>query len=61
MATVKVRNISGRDLVVPLPNGGYAVVKANYQHEFDAEHAKSLVQQTDVWERVAPAKTDKDE
>ena len=62
MATTKIRNVSGRDLQVPLPRGGYAVVPANHQHEFEAEHARSLLAQQDVWAKVeSPAKKDKDE
>ena len=60
MASVKVRNISGVDLVVPTPDGGRVVVEANHQAEFDADHAKSLLAQSDVWEKVAPSKSDKD-
>lgn len=61
MATTKLRNVSGRNLQVVLPNGGYVVVEANHQHEFDAEHAKRLAQQSDVWQRVESPKKDKDE
>lgn len=52
MATTKIRNISGNDLVVPTDDGDFIEVPANHQGEFDADHAKALLQQTDVWERV---------
>ena len=60
MATQKIRNISGVDLVVPLPDGGRVVVEANHQGEFEADHAKSLLQQSEIWEKVDKPKTDKD-
>lgn len=52
MATIKVRNVSGTELLVPLPGGGDVTVPANHQHEFDAEHARALLDQPDNWQRV---------
>lgn len=61
MATTKVRNISGGDRVVPTPDGGIVTVEANHQGEFESDFAKSLLQQSDVWEKVADAPKKKDE
>jgi hypothetical protein len=36
-------------------------VPANHQAEFEADHARSLLEQKDVWERVKDAPKDKDE
>lgn len=55
MATVKVRNISGDDRAVPTPDGRVVEVPANHQAEFETEHARSLLEQSDVWERVKDA------
>lgn len=62
MATTKVRNISGVDKVVPLPDGDRVEVLANHQAEFDADFAKSLLEQVDAWEKVkdTPSKKDGD-
>lgn len=55
MATIKVRNISGEDREVPTPDGRVVLVPANHQAEFDTDHARALVNQSDVWERVKDA------
>ena len=56
MAQVTLRNISGTDREVPLPSGGYVIVPARASHEFEADHARSLREQPDVW---APVNTEK--
>lgn len=52
MATVRLRNMSRRDLDVPLPWGGTRVVRAGEQIETTADHADRLAEQEDVWRRV---------
>lgn len=65
MATVRVKNVSGVDREVPLPGGGYVVVPANHSHEFESAHARSLIQQEEVWQKYesrsteTPSKADK--
>lgn len=57
--TIRVKNISGDDREVPLPNGHRVTVAANHSEEFEAEHARDLLQQKDVWERYqSKAKAD---
>ena len=60
MATQKIRNISGEDRSVPTPDGRVVEVPANHQAEFEADHAKSLLTQSDVWEKVTPGKKDEE-
>lgn len=65
MAT-RVKNMSGTELEVPLPAGGSAIVPPNHSHEFDDDHARSLLKQSDVWTKYAadapkkPSKQDED-
>lgn len=54
--TIKVRNISGNDLQVGPPFGPFVDVPANHQHEFPSDTARSLLEQSDVWERVSDKK-----
>jgi len=61
MTTMKVRNISGSDRDVPTPDGQVVTVVANHQAEFDTDHAKGLLSQSDVWEKVSDAPKKKDE
>lgn len=61
MTQVKVRNISGKDLVVPTPRGELHEALAGHQIEVDADLAKGLLEQRDVWERVKDAPAKKDE
>ena len=51
MATERLKNISGDDLDVPTPDGQFVTVPAGHSAEFEKEHARSLRQQTDKWER----------
>lgn len=60
MATQKLRNISGKDRQIPTPDGQVLDAPANHQVEVDEALAKSLLQQSDNWERVTPPKQDKD-
>jgi hypothetical protein len=52
MATTRVRNISGVDRDVPTPHGRVVQVKKNHQAEFDTDFARSLLAQSDNWEKV---------
>lgn len=52
MATQKIRNISGKDRQIPTPDGKVLDAPANHQVEVDADHARSLLQQKDNWEKV---------
>ena len=61
MATVKVRNISGVDRVVPATGGQLHEAPAGHQIEVDADLAKGLLEQRDAWERVKDAPSKKDE
>ena len=49
MATTRVKNVSGADREVPLPNGGYVIVPAGKAYEFDAGFAQGLLAQEGVW------------
>lgn len=60
MAMQRIRNISGKDRSVPTPDGRVVDVPANHQAEFETEHARSLLAQSDVWERVKDAPRDKE-
>lgn len=51
MATTRLKNISGIDRDVPTPDGGWVQVLAGHSAEFETNHARSLLQQKDVWER----------
>ena len=61
MATQKIRNISGQDRAVPTPDGRVVEVPKGHQAEFDTEHARSLLQQSDVWSRVTEKPAPKSE
>jgi hypothetical protein len=61
MATQRIKNISNTDREVPTPDGGYVIVPQGHSHEFDSEHAKSLLEQSDVWEKYKRRKTTGDE
>lgn len=60
MATTKVRNISGKDREVPLPDGQVLSAPVNHQVEVEADLAKSLLEQADNWERVKDAPKEKE-
>lgn len=57
MATIRVKNVSGKDREVPLPNGKRVTVPSGHSEEFETEHAKSLLEQTDNWTKYVPAKS----
>lgn len=52
MATVRVRNSSGRDLDVRMPGGLFRTVRAGEHLETIREHADALLEQADVWSAV---------
>lgn len=56
MATTRLRNISGGSREVPLPAGGYVIVAAGDDAEFDEEHAARLAEQSEVWQKPATKK-----
>jgi hypothetical protein len=56
MATVRIKNISGIDRDVPTPDGGWVQVPAGHSAEFDADHAKGLLQQKDAWDKYESEK-----
>jgi hypothetical protein len=58
MPTTKIRNVSGEERDVPTPEGGVVTVPANHQVELDSDHARSLLEQADNWEKVSPPKKD---
>lgn len=60
MALVRVKNISGDDREVPTPDGRVVTVPANHSEEFEADHARGLLSQKDVWERFESRSTAKD-
>lgn len=49
--TIRLRNVSGGSREVPLPAGGYVIVAAGDEGEFDADHAARLAEQTEVWQK----------
>jgi len=56
MTKVRLRNISGGSREVPLPGGGYVIVPAGDEGEFEAEHGARLAEQTEVWQKPATKK-----
>ncbi|HQV45059.1 MAG TPA: hypothetical protein PK478_02840 [Nitrospira sp.] len=57
MATmVRLRNVSGGSREVPLPAGGYVIVAAGDEGEFEADHAARLAEQAEVWQKAATKK-----
>lgn len=65
MATIRLKNVSGNDREVPTPDGRVVTVAANHSEEFETDHARDLLRQSDVWAKYeskakASDATDKD-